>query len=105
MEKLTVAASLRGLSAAGTTYARQMEKAGFDVGLYKPEGSDGQTPHVRDEIYVIATGTGMFHCAGEGAAFASGDVFFVPAGTEHRFVDFSADFSTWVIFLGARPKT
>jgi uncharacterized protein YjlB len=27
-------------------------------------------------------------------------VLFVPAGTTHRFEDFSADFATWVVFWG-----
>ena len=32
--------------------------------------------------------------------FAPGDMLFVPAGTVHRFEDFSDDFATWVIFYG-----
>ena len=31
---------------------------------------------------------------------ASGDVFFVAAGQDHRFTDFSHDFATWVVFWG-----
>jgi uncharacterized RmlC-like cupin family protein len=34
--------------------------------------------------------------------FGPGDFLFVPAGIEHRFVNFTDDFSTWVIFYG--PK-
>ena len=37
----------------------------FDVSLYKPEKIDPQTPHARDELYVIASGSGKFFCAGE----------------------------------------
>ena len=40
------------------------------VKLYAPRGSDGQHPHTRDEIYVIATGTGRFQR--EGKRFHSG---------------------------------
>jgi quercetin dioxygenase-like cupin family protein len=32
--------------------------------------------------------------------FAPGDVLFVPAGTIHRFEEFTDDFRTWVIFYG-----
>ena len=32
--------------------------------------------------------------------FGPGDVLFVPAGTVHRFEDFSADFATWIVFYG-----
>jgi mannose-6-phosphate isomerase-like protein (cupin superfamily) len=34
--------------------------------------------------------------------FKAGDFLFVPAGIEHRFTNFTADFSTWVFFYG--PK-
>jgi len=70
------------------------------VKLYAPRGSDGQHPHTRDEIYVVATGTGRFQREGKDVAFGPGDVLFVPAGEEHRFVDFSDDFATWVFFYG-----
>ena len=36
----------------------------------------------------------------QGIALNQGQVLFVPAGIEHRFEDFSDDFSTWVIFYG-----
>ena len=59
---------------------------------------------IRDELYVIASGSGKFVCAGETQAFATGDVLFVAAGVEHRFLDFTDDFAVWVIFFGARPQ-
>lgn len=101
MDKLSVAAALEELK-GGETYKRLMEQADFDVGMYRPVKEDDQTPHIRDEIYIVATGTGDFVCAGESEAFAPGDVFYVPAGMEHRFENFSRDFATWVVFLGAR---
>jgi mannose-6-phosphate isomerase-like protein (cupin superfamily) len=70
------------------------------VKLYAPRGSDGQHPHTRDEIYVIAAGTGHFQWEGREVPFGPGDVLFVPAGKEHRFTDFSDDFATWVFFYG-----
>ena len=36
----------------------------------------------------------------ERISFAPGTVIFVPAAIEHRFVDFSDDFATWVVFWG-----
>ena len=29
----------------------------------------------------------------------AGDFLFVPTGSEHHFLDFTEDFSTWVIFF------
>ena len=103
MFKLTAAEASARLAQARETYARFLEQRDFDVGLYRPDRVDDQTPHARDELYIIAAGTGAFLCAGEKESFAPGDVFFAPAGVGHRFVDFSADFATWVIFIGPRP--
>ena len=55
--------------------------------------------HARDELYVVATGPGNFVSGDESQAFAPGDLSYVKAGVEHRFIDFSEDFATWVIFL------
>ena len=72
------------------------------VGLYAPKGIDNQTPHEQDELYIIASGSGWFVKGDKRVAFVPQDVFFVEAGIEHRFEDFSDDFSTWVVFWG--PK-
>ena len=75
------------------------------VELYKPVGEDRQTPHTRDELYIVATGSGLFTLEDEEFPFAEGDVIFVPAHAEHRFSSFSEDFSTWVIFFGPEKPT
>src|SRR5206468_3750730 len=61
------------------------------VKLYAPRGSDPQTPHTRDEIYVVIRGSGDFIYAGERRKFGPHDFLFVPAGMEHRFENFSDD--------------
>ncbi|HLW37464.1 MAG TPA: cupin domain-containing protein [Candidatus Eremiobacteraceae bacterium] len=72
----------------------------LDVKYYAPKGVDDQTPHRRDEIYVIAAGSGTFNCAGDKIAFEPGMVLFAAAGVEHRFEEFSDGFETWVFFYG-----
>lgn len=72
----------------------------LSVEIYKPLKVDLQKPHARDEVYVVISGSGNFFCAGECSPFGPGDLLFVPAGVEHRFEDFTEDFSTWVIFYG-----
>lgn len=69
---------------------------------YAPRGVDTQTPHDLDEIYIVERGKGWFEVAGDRTEFGPDDVLFVPAGVPHRFVDFSDDFETWVVFYG--PK-
>ena len=68
--------------------------------LYAPRGTDAQTPHDQDEVYVVARGHGRFVDRGRRVDVEAGTVLFVPAGAEHRFEDFSDDFATWVVFYG-----
>ncbi len=70
------------------------------VKMYRPSGQDPQKPHTRDEIYVIARGSGWFVNGTDRHSFQAGDVLFVPAHVEHRFVEFTEDFCTWVMFYG-----
>jgi len=105
MIKLSLSGAMETLSITSKDYARLLENRTFDVGLYKPAGTDPQKPHVRDEIYVIASGLGDFTYEGKTEPFGVGDVFFVPAQAEHRFANFSDNFSTWVIFFGAAGGT
>src|SRR5712691_3253668 len=76
------------------------EHCSLVVKLYAPRGSDSQTPHSRDEVYVIAQGSGEFICGGARQSFAPNDVLFAAAGVEHRFENFSDDFAVWVFFYG-----
>jgi mannose-6-phosphate isomerase-like protein (cupin superfamily) len=72
----------------------------LSVEVYKPLNVDLQQPHARDEVYVVISGNGNFYCDGNRSSFVQGDLLFVPAGIDHRFEDFTEDFSTWVIFFG-----
>ncbi|WP_445680869.1 cupin domain-containing protein [Radicibacter daui] len=76
----------------------------ISVELYAPVGFDGQSPHDRDELYIIASGTGIFSRGKERVPFGPGDLLYVPAYEPHRFEEFTEGFSTWVIFYGpVRP--
>lgn len=100
--KLILLEALAALGASATS-ARLLEMPAFDVSVYKPEAHDLQGPHKRDELYVIASGSGDFACEGKTDRFQTGDVLFVPAGAAHHFANFSDDFSTWVVFLALGP--
>ena len=81
-------------------FAQVFAHGSLEVEIYAPRGHDPQTPHTRDEVYVVVAGHGKFFCAGETRDFSPGELLFVPAGVEHRFIDFSDDFVTWVLFYG-----
>ena len=72
----------------------------LEAGLYAPRGIDDQTPHTRDEAYVVVKGSGQFVCGSARRDFAAGELIFVPAGMRHRFERFSDDLTVWVVFYG-----
>lgn len=81
-------------------YGVLLEHGSMELGFYKPDRVDPQTPHTQDEIYVVHNGTGTFVVDGERQQFEPGEALFVAAGVAHRFEDFSDDFGAWVIFYG-----
>lgn len=76
------------------------ERHDISVELFRPDKVDRQTPHDRDEIYIISSGSGTFRREQEYIDFTAGDFLFVAAGEDHRFESFTDDFRTWVIFFG-----
>jgi mannose-6-phosphate isomerase-like protein (cupin superfamily) len=72
----------------------------LEAGIYAPRGVDDQTPHSRDEVYVVVKGSGLFVCDNVRKLFTPGELLFVPAGATHRFEGFSDDLCVWVIFYG-----
>jgi mannose-6-phosphate isomerase-like protein (cupin superfamily) len=84
----------------GERFAAMLEHGSLVIEIYAPRGSDPQTPHTRDEVYVVITGIGFFVNGESRESFGPGDLLFVPAGTVHRFEDFTDDLVVWVIFYG-----
>ena len=58
MSRFTKVETVRRLAESKTDFLRVLEEDAFDVSLYKPDKTDPQTPHARDELYVIASGSG-----------------------------------------------
>ena len=77
-----------------------LKRGSMTLEYYAPQGVDTQTPHIKDEIYIVSRGSGWLKSQSGRVECARGDAFFVPAGAEHRFEDFSSDFETWVVFYG-----
>jgi mannose-6-phosphate isomerase-like protein (cupin superfamily) len=98
--KISLAAATQQLSDAGQRFVELFQHGSLSIELYRPVGQDLQQPHRRDELYVIASGSGIFLHGEVRMDFVVGDVLFVPAGIVHRFEVFSEDFSTWVFFYG-----
>ncbi len=81
-------------------YAILFRHGTLTVGMYAPRGIDDQTPHTRDEVYVVVRGSGTFVNGDARHTFAPGDLLFVPAHVPHHFEQFSDDLAVWVVFYG-----
>ena len=82
-----------------------LSNADIEVRHYAPKGHDPQTPHDRDELYFVISGHGMFERNGSSVALQDWrrPVRHRP-GDQHRFLDFSDDFATSVLFYGAKKE-
>ncbi|WP_372364995.1 cupin domain-containing protein [Candidatus Uabimicrobium sp. HlEnr_7] len=100
MKRLTISNALESLQEEKNVFKELFKHGSMSVEIYKPDQVDNQKPHTRDELYVVASGTGYFVNGESREKFEAGEVLFVPAGVVHRFENFSQDFSTWVFFYG-----
>ncbi len=98
--KISTSEALQKLAESGKLFTELFTHGSLMVEIYKPQKEDLQKPHDRDEVYAVIAGEGIFFSDGNHYSFQAGDFLFVPAGVEHRFENFSSDFSTWVFFYG-----
>lgn len=99
--QLTVSQGLSRLPGPdGERFVELFSHGSLSVELYAPRDRDPQSPHTRDEVYVVVAGSGQFRNGDRRHPFGAGDVLFVPAGVAHRFEDFSDDLAVWVLFYG-----
>lgn len=113
--RVTVADARTTPNDAGRLTALMLAHGSMELRWFAPKGHDPQTPHDRDELYIIVSGTGVFMRAVESlpfddtslpiqgeerVRFGPGDALFVAAGTVHRFEEFSDDFASWIVFYG-----
>lgn len=89
-------------SSDGVRFAQALKHGSMSVELYAPKDIDPQTPHEQDELYFVQSGEADFYLAGITEKCQAGECLFVPAGAEHRFLNFTPNFVTWVVFWG--PK-
>lgn len=85
---------------AANDWAEQLTVPDLSVGTYciPAGGTDDQSPHTEDEIYVVTTGRARIVTPGGSAGVGPGAVIFVPAGEEHRFEDITEDLALLVVF-------
>jgi mannose-6-phosphate isomerase-like protein (cupin superfamily) len=99
--KISASEALQKLKESGKEFISLFEHGTLEVEVYRPDKTDKQQPHDKDELYVIISGEGNFYCEGRSVSFKQGDCLFVPAQAEHRFISFTEDLLTWVFFYGS----
>jgi mannose-6-phosphate isomerase-like protein (cupin superfamily) len=72
-------------------YKAILENENIEVGMYAFIKDDLQSPHLKDEIYVIVNGEGKFINDSKREAFRPGDLFLVCVGAENQFENLSDD--------------
>jgi mannose-6-phosphate isomerase-like protein (cupin superfamily) len=100
--RITLAEARAAPIPVGARSAQLMRHGSMMLRFYQPRGTDPQTPHDQDELYLVASGRGVFVRGADRHPFQPGDILFAAAGEVHRFEAFSDDFATWVVFYG--PK-
>ena len=71
--------ALDQVSGPGIERSKELFRHGsLQVKIYAPVGTDPQTPHTRDEIYVVIRGSGTFVGAAGRREFGPGDFLFAP---------------------------
>jgi mannose-6-phosphate isomerase-like protein (cupin superfamily) len=83
----------------GVWFTDVFSKRGFEFEFFAPRGTDFQTPHDKDEFYIVVGGTADLIKEGETIKCKTGDALFVAAGEDHHFENISDDFAAWVIFF------
>lgn len=100
MAHISIEEARSRLEEAKEKFTTLFQHGSLEVEIYQPDKVDLQTPHTRDEVYVIISGHGRFLNGNTKVQFGPGDFLFVKAGVDHRFLEFSDDFCTWVLFYG-----
>jgi mannose-6-phosphate isomerase-like protein (cupin superfamily) len=87
-------------------WAEHLRVPDLSVGTYSipAGGTDTQTPHTEDEIYVVTKGRAVIETPGGAAPVTPGSVIFVPALEEHRFTNVTEDLALLVIFAPAEES-
>jgi mannose-6-phosphate isomerase-like protein (cupin superfamily) len=103
MEMLTGAGTY--VTTTDSHWQEHLEVPDLSCGTYSlpAGGTDPQTPHTEDEVYVVTRGAASLDVEGVVTPVRPGSMAFVPELAVHRFVDISEDFETVVVF--APPET
>ncbi len=85
-------------------YLEFIRAPSLSCGIYSLEAGakDLQGPHDEDEIYFVIDGRARIRVGDDESEVRAGSIIYVPATSEHRFVEIEEDM-TLLVFFGAPP--
>jgi mannose-6-phosphate isomerase-like protein (cupin superfamily) len=88
---------------SGKLYLEFLRQTSMSMGLYvlPTGGTDPQSSHNEDEVYVILNGRGQIMVDGEHRSVQKGSIVFVGKHIEHRFHSIEEDLQILVFFAPA----
>ena len=106
MDVFTTAGLLSGLAPDRRDFAEFFRSPSGSLSMTvsrRPVGvPDDQPPHTEDEVYQVLGGRARLVVGRESSPMTAGSIAFVPAGTEHRFVEVTEDLELLIFWSPAR---
>ena len=87
-------------------YLEFLRVPALSCGIYRlvAGAEDRQASHDEDEVYFVLKGRAKIVHDGETEAIAPGSILYIPADSEHQFVDVEEDLSLLVFFGSGGPS-
>lgn len=81
-------------------YLRFLNEPSMSMGIYtlKKGAEDGQEPHKLDEVYLVLEGNASIIVNDKEQTVKKGDLIFVAANAQHKFVNIESDLKLLVFF-------
>jgi len=90
----------------GTPYLEFLRVPQLSCGLYRlvTNARDTQSAHDEDEVYFVIKGKARMIIGGQETLIRPGSILYVPADTQHEFVDIEEELSLLVFFGSGGPS-
>jgi len=87
-------------------YLEFLRVPALSCGIYQlaAGAEDQQASHDEDEVYFVLKGRAKIVQGGKTESVAPGSILYIPADTEHRFVEIEEDLSLLVFFGSGGPS-
>ncbi len=90
----------------GSPYLEFLRVPQLSCGVYRlgRKARDTQSAHDEDEVYFVIKGRARMIIAGQETTIQPGSILYVPADTDHEFVEIEEDLSLLVFFGSGGPS-